>query len=93
MDSKGVVLSIQVVPHSGKFGVAGWDEWKKSLKIRVKAKAQKNLANREVEEKLGGMLATEVKVLKGLKSGKKEILVKGFTLAELKEKIQFNAAK
>jgi len=43
----GTCVSLEVVPNSKSCGLS-WDPWRKRIKIKVRAKAQKGKANGEI---------------------------------------------
>lgn len=64
-------IKIQAIPDSKEFEILGFDEWRNALKIKVHSKAEKGLANKELEERLGKIFGCEVKIAKGKKSRSK----------------------
>ena len=75
--SEGVVLSLEVIPNSREFKIVGFNSWSQTLKIKTKSKAQKGLANSEIEKELKKRFNSGVKILSGIKSRKKKILILG----------------
>ena len=88
MNNDFVVLSFKIIPNSKEFGFAGFDSWSRRIRLKVKNPALKEKANNEIIEKLSKIFGAEVKIIKGLKSGRKEILIrkdKELVLEKLKE--------
>ena len=46
----GLEVDIMVSPRSGRYGLDGFDEWRKRLLVKVKAPPLDGKANREVED-------------------------------------------
>ncbi|WP_456368878.1 DUF167 domain-containing protein [Geoglobus sp.] len=83
-----VTLRIHVIPKSKKAGVAGYDEWKKALVVRVSAPPEGGKANREVEELLSEFFGAEVEITSGHRSREKVVVVKGLSEEEVYARIE-----
>lgn len=83
----GVRLSVHVTPNSKKFEVAGFDEWKKALLVKVRAPPEKGKANAEVEELLSEFFGSRVEVVSGHKSRIKQVLIHGLSEKEVYDRI------
>jgi uncharacterized protein (TIGR00251 family) len=70
----GVVLAARVKAGSGKFSISQKEGF---LEIRTKSPAEDNKANLEIIKELSRLFGKEVRILRGLKSRNKEILVVG----------------
>jgi uncharacterized protein (TIGR00251 family) len=68
-------LQVHIIPNSSKNEIAGWDNEKKELKIRINAPPDKNKANIELIKFLKRELKCQVEIIKGFKSRNKIILV------------------
>ncbi|MCD6523004.1 MAG: YggU family protein [Candidatus Diapherotrites archaeon] len=84
----GVVIDVHVITNADAFSIVGVDEWTKELKIKVVSEPKKGKANRELLAHLRKVLDTEVKIISGLGSNKKRILVEGLTIDEIKNKLR-----
>ncbi len=74
------LIQIEVVPNSKKSGLAGFDEWRKRLKVNVKAEAKEGKANKEVIglfAELLGVSAKDVSIVSGQKSRQKTLAISG----------------
>lgn len=80
-------LCIEVIPNSKEFKIAGFNEWTNSLRVKVKAKAMKGQANKELAQELEKLFQAKAKILSGEKSKKKKILLEGITPQQLRGKI------
>ena len=80
-----VVLSVYVIPGGKKFSILGYEQWRDALKIRTKSKAEKGLANKELEKQLARMFNSKVRILKGRKSRNKVISISGVTKQKILE--------
>jgi uncharacterized protein (TIGR00251 family) len=91
----GVILSVRVNAGSGSFSI----EREKSasppsgssdsctILIRTKSPAEGNRANQEIVKELSKLFGREVRIIRGLKSSKKEILVKGISEGDVEKAI------
>ena len=68
-------IDVHIKPGSKKFEVLGFNTWTNCLEIKTKEKAEKNKANKELEENLQKIFKTEVKIIQGKKSKTKKILI------------------
>ena len=82
-----IELDLEVVPNSRQFGVLGFNPWTNSLRVKVRAKAMKGKANKELADELGKALNAEVKIISGGKSRKKRILVTGISREQINKAI------
>ena len=77
-------MHVRAVPNAKNFGVAFENG---ILKIRVRAPAEGGRANGELEKSLSKFLGKKVKITKGFKSRKKEILIEGLSDSEGVQKV------
>jgi hypothetical protein len=82
---RGVILSLWVLPGARKTALDEYDNWRKSIRFKTEAPAQKGAANRSVLEFFASLLGKETVLLKGAKSRQKEVLVLGATLEEVRK--------
>ena len=77
---QGCIIRFEVVPGSSRLAVpSGFNPWRKSLEAR-RPGADSNPSNRQLIEELArvlGILESEIRVMKGEKSTRKLLLVKG----------------
>lgn len=72
-----IILNLKVVTNSSEFKITGFDPKTKTLKVKVKSKPQKGLANFEIEKKLSEFFSSNTKIVFGHKSSKKKIKIQG----------------
>ena len=82
MQKSNVELDLEVIPNSKEFSI-GENPWTKGLRVKLKQKALKGQANKELIKKLEKLFQTKVKIITGKKSKKKKILLENIS----KEKI------
>ncbi len=84
MSDSPVRLSLKVVPGASSEGVAGWLE--DTLKVRVRAPAERGKANAAVEELVAGALGIavrRVRIVAGRTSARKTMQISGLSLTEV----------
>ena len=82
MQKSNVELDLEVIPNSKEFSI-GKNPWTKALRVKLKQKALKGKANKELIKKLEKLFQTKVKIITGKKSRKKKILLENIS----KEKV------
>ncbi|ADP77185.1 protein of unknown function DUF167 [Methanothermus fervidus DSM 2088] len=83
-----VLLQIHVIPSSKKFGIEKYDSWRKRLYVTVKSPARKGKANKEIIEEFSKLFNKEVKIVKGIKSRDKTLVVKDVEYKKIMEIIR-----
>ncbi len=81
-------LAIKVVPGSSRDGVVGW--LGETLKVRVKAPAERGRANAAVERTLAAALALpedRARIVAGRSSPRKVVEISGLSEAEVRERL------
>ena len=77
----GCIIRFEVVPGSSRLAVpSGFNPWRRSLEARLTEKPSRGRANRQLVEELArtlGVAESGIEVIKGEKSGRKLLLVKG----------------
>lgn len=68
-------MDLEVIPNSKEFKIAGYNPWTNALKIKVRGKALKGEANKELVKNLEKLLKTKIKIIAGEKSRKKKIFL------------------
>ncbi len=84
MSDSPVRLSLKVVPGASSEGVAGWLE--DTLKVRVRAPAERGKANAAIEELVAGALGIAVRrfrIVAGKTSARKTMQISGRSLTEV----------
>ena len=77
----GCIIRFEVVPGSSRLAVpSGFNPWRRSLEARLTEEPTRGRANRQLVEELArtlGVAESRIEVIKGEKSGRKLLLVKG----------------
>ena len=77
----GCIIRFEVVPGSSRLAVpSGFNPWRRSLEARLTEEPTRGRANRQLVGELAmtlGVPASQIQVIKGEKSGRKLLLVKG----------------
>ena len=76
----GVYLDIEVTPGSSSQGIRGYDEWRKRVKVAVRAEARDGKANSAVITlfcELFQVTNGRVSIISGHTSGQKRIFIEG----------------
>ncbi len=73
---QGTLMPVQVVPEGKRFVIIGFDEWTGSLKIRLRAKAEKGKANQELVKEMRQFFGASVELKKGEKQRQKTLLIR-----------------
>lgn len=79
-------LWVEVIPNSKKFSITIPKKWEKKLKIKVRGKALKGQANKELVTELR-KIGVKSEIVFGEKSRKKIIRLEGLTEQELIDKV------
>ena len=72
-DQAGTILSVHVIPNAKEYSIE-YDQWRKELKIKVKAQPRKGKANQDVVQFLGTYFTNPV-IVAGAKSHSKKIRI------------------
>jgi uncharacterized protein (TIGR00251 family) len=88
----GVLINLDVSPNAKKTEIAGYNEWRKAIAVRVGSPPKGGKANAELIKYFEKVFGKDVKIVKGQTSTQKTILVEGITKDEaikiLKQYIQ-----
>jgi uncharacterized protein (TIGR00251 family) len=87
-----IQIKLHVIPGSSKSVFpSGFDNWRKSIEIKVKAKAKDNKANIEVIEKLASFFnisSKNINIIAGQKSREKIVSIQDIELKKVCSKIE-----
>lgn len=72
-DQSGTILSVHVIPNAKEYSIE-YDQWRKELRIKVKAQPRKGKANQDVVQYLGTYFENPV-IVAGAKSYSKKIRI------------------
>jgi len=74
---EGILMDVTVSPNAKRNEVAGYNEWRGSIEVKVKAPPRDGKANAELVRFLSKLFGVEVEIVKGKTSNQKTVLVKG----------------
>ncbi len=77
---EGIILSVKVKPNSGRFDIYKKDD---EAVLELTSPARENRANQEIMAELPRLLRCEVRIIRGSRSKRKLLLLKGITESEL----------
>ena len=72
----GVIISLDVSPGARKTEFFGYNQWRKSVNVRIKAPPKGGKANKELIKFLENTFKTNVEIVSGLTSSQKTVLIK-----------------
>ena len=72
---QGIAVMIEVSPKSDKFQIAGYNEWRKTLEVKLKSPPTKGKANKELMKEFSGLTGHDTEIVAGHKSRQKTILI------------------
>ncbi|MEM3397260.1 MAG: DUF167 domain-containing protein [Thermoplasmata archaeon] len=90
-NEKGVLLRVHVVPNSDANRIAGYDHWRKALKVHVTAPATENRANSCLVEFLAeffDVAERNIELVSGHHSREKIVSILGITKKSVEERIK-----
>ena len=79
----GLLMNIEVSPESDKFPISGYNEWRETFEIKIKAAPHKGKANKEIIKEFSKITKTHVEILSGLKSHQKTLKISHVSKNEL----------
>ncbi len=71
----GILLKIDVSPKSDKFTISGYNEWRETVEIKIKAPPHKGKANKEIIKEFSKITKTPVEIISGHKSHQKTLKI------------------
>jgi uncharacterized protein (TIGR00251 family) len=84
----GLILSVRVRPNSGRFAIYKKDD---DAVLELTSPAMEGRANQEIMREIPRLLRCEVRILRGAKSKRKLLLLKGITEEELEAFLEMHA--
>ena len=84
----GLIVSVRARPNSGRFAIYRKDG---DIILELTSPPVEGKANREIVSELPRLLRCEVKMLRGSKSKRKLLLLKGISQEELEAFLEMNA--
>ncbi len=83
-----VLIEIEVQPGSSRQGIIGFNEWRGTIQVAVKAEAQKGKANHAVCNVLAKIFDAPATVVAGHTARQKKVSIEGLTSAQIIEKLE-----
>jgi uncharacterized protein (TIGR00251 family) len=74
---EGIVVMIEVSPQSDKFQLTGYNTWRKTLEVKIKAQPTRGKANREIVQEFSRLTGRKVEIITGYKSRQKTLKIYG----------------
>jgi uncharacterized protein len=71
----GILVRIYVSPQSDEFQIIGYNKWRKTLEVKIKAPPTKGKANLEVIKEFSRLTGRNVEIISGNKSQQKIIYI------------------
>jgi len=87
-----VLVNVEVKPGSKTSGIDGIDEWRHCIEVRLKARAEKGKANKELIHLLSSIFtlpSEKIIILKGEKSKRKIIKILGLKKDDFIQRFEF----
>jgi uncharacterized protein len=72
---EGILVYIEVSTKSEKFKIAGYDEWRERIEIKVVTAPQNGRANKEIIKELSRITKSHVEIVSGFKSRYKTLKI------------------
>lgn len=66
---------IEVSPKSDQFQITGYNEWRKTLEVKLKSPPTKGKANKELVKEFSSLTGRKTEIVGGHKSRQKTILI------------------
>jgi uncharacterized protein (TIGR00251 family) len=86
-----IFLDIEVSTGSRDPGIAGFNEWRGRISVRVRSPPKKGAANREVIELLStalGLRETDLDIVSGQTSGQKRVTIRNGNLETILNRLE-----
>jgi uncharacterized protein (TIGR00251 family) len=71
----GILVDIEVSTKSNKFEIAGYNDWRERIEIRIKSPPLKGKANKEIINEFSKLAKSDVEIISGLKSRQKTLKI------------------
>jgi len=87
----GILINIEVKLGARKSEIEGVDEWRNCLEVRLKARAEKGKANKELIQMLSSLLALPTSnfiIMKGEKSRRKSVKILGLNVGKFAQRLK-----
>jgi len=87
----GITVQIEVSPNSGQFQITGYNQWRQTLEVKIKAPPTKGKANKEIMKEFSKLTGHHTEILSGHKSRQKTLKISGIgekTFFDILKKIE-----
>lgn len=94
--SDGVILDLEVIPGARIVEIAGYNPWRKRIKIKLSSKAEKGRANQQLVSTLSELFnvnAKDVIIISGILSNSKSIKILGAEAEEVEKILESRVKK
>lgn len=71
----GITVMIEVSPKSDKFQIIGYNEWRKTLEVKIKSPPTKGKANKEIMKEFSNLTGHPAEIVSGHKSRQKTLKI------------------
>ena len=72
---EGILVDIEVSTKSNQFEIAGYNEWRERIEIRIKSPPLKGKANKEIINEFSKLTKKDVEITSGHKSRQKTLKI------------------
>ncbi len=72
---EGILVDIEVSTKSNQFEIAGYNEWRERIEIRIKSSPLKGKANKEIINEFSKLTKKDVEITSGHKSRQKTLKI------------------
>ena len=89
----GITVQIEVSPNSGQFQITGYNQWRQTLEVKIKAPPTKGKANKEIIKEFSKLTGHHTKILSGHKSRQNTLKISGIgekTFFDILKKIEID---
>ena len=87
---EGILVDIEVSTKSNKFEIAGYNEWRERIEIRIKSPPLKGKANKEIIGEFSKLTKNPVEILSGLKSRQKTLKIYNMSKSDFLKILDIN---
>ncbi|MDI6723938.1 MAG: DUF167 family protein [Methanobacterium sp.] len=87
---EGILVDIEVSTKSNKFEIAGYNEWRERIEIRIKSPPVKGKANKEIINEFSKLTENPVEIVSGLKSMQKTLKVYNMSKSDFLKILDIN---
>ena len=87
----GILINIEVRPGAKTSGIEGINQWRGCIEVRLKARAEKGKANKELIQLLSSMFSlplSDIIIVGGEKSRRKNIKILGLNMDDFTRRLR-----